>query len=169
MLRGCPLSAAVQVSGLWATAQSIAQWHVIHSNADRLPARRDQDNTEARRVAALRNETEKMLRRYLYASMLVGRTPSILNNADRRGWASHHPTKTFEDAVIFVLDMENCLKELSWLERELLSRIVLQEYSLAEAASILRVSARRIAPRFETAVDELTRRLIRSGLLSLPH
>ncbi len=53
-----------------------------------------------------RKHTESMLRRYLYASMQVGRAPSILGEPVGRGWVSSRPVRTFEDAVIFVLDVE---------------------------------------------------------------
>ena len=75
-----------------------------------------------------------MLRRYLYASMQVGRAPSLLCDSVGRGWVSSRPVRTFEDAVIFVLDVETCLKKLGALDRQMLSRIVLQEYTQAEAA-----------------------------------
>ena len=63
--------------------------------------------------AFYRKHTEKMLRRYLYASMLVGRAPAILGEPIGRGWVSSRKVKTFEDAVIFVLDIERCLKKLT--------------------------------------------------------
>jgi hypothetical protein len=52
-----------------------------------------------------------MLRRYLYASLQVGRSPSILGGPVARGWCSSRPVHTIEDAVIFVLDMEKCLDQ----------------------------------------------------------
>jgi DNA-directed RNA polymerase specialized sigma24 family protein len=144
------------------------KWRVIRCSQPE-PLAVPEVPSEARpNLAGHRARTEKMLRQYLYASMLVGRTPSLLNNADRRAWVSHRTTHTFEDAVIFVLDMESCLKGLSPLQRELLSRIVLQEYSLAEAAMILRVSVRRITLKFESALDELTANLLAAGLLVVP-
>ena len=87
-----------------------------------------------RRLSAwrsIRKHTEKMLRRYLYASMQVGRAPSILGDPIGRGWVSSRPVRTFEDAVIFVLDVEKCLNQLGSLDRQMLSRIVLQEYTQA--------------------------------------
>jgi hypothetical protein len=59
-----------------------------------------------------RKHTESLLRRYLYASMQVGRAPSILGDPIARGWCSSRPVRTFEDAVIFVLDVEKCLNQL---------------------------------------------------------
>jgi DNA-directed RNA polymerase specialized sigma24 family protein len=110
-----------------------------------------------------------MLRRYLYASMQVGRAPSILGDPVGRGWASSRPVRTFEDAVIFVLDLEKCLDTLSSLDRKLLGRIVLQEYTQAEAATLIGMSVRAISYKFPEALDRLTEKLLASGLLVLPH
>ena len=119
-------------------------------------------------VAFYRKHTERMLRRYLYASMQVGRSPSILGDPVARGWVSSRPVKTFEDAVIFVLDIERCLDRLDHLERQMLSRIVLQEYTQAEAAQLLGMSLRTISSRFPQAIDHLTEKLLETGLLVLP-
>ena len=66
--------------------------------------------------------------------MQVGRAPNILGDPIARGWCSSRPVRTFEDAVIFVLDVEKCLDQLGSLDRMMLSRIVLQEYTQAETA-----------------------------------
>ena len=120
-------------------------------------------------LAFYRKHTESMLRRYLYASMQVGRAPSILGNSIGRGWASSRPIRTFEDAVIFVLDMERCLERLSSLDRQILSRVVLQEYTQAEAATLLGMSPRAMSYKFPQALDRLTEKLLAAGLLILPH
>jgi DNA-directed RNA polymerase specialized sigma24 family protein len=101
--------------------------------------------------------------------MQVGRAPSILGDSVGRGWVSSRPVRTFEDAVIFVLDMEMCLNHLSPLDRQLVSRIVLQEYTQAEAASLLGMGVRTICYKFPQAIDRLTRKLLDTGLLVLPH
>jgi hypothetical protein len=119
-------------------------------------------------VAFYRKHTERMLRRYLYASMQVGRSPSILGDPIARGWCSSRPVRTFEDAVIFVLDMETCLGHLGSLDREMLSRVVLQEYTQAEAANLLGMSVRTISYKFPLALDRLTEKLLETGLLVLP-
>lgn len=119
-------------------------------------------------LAFYRRHTESMLRRYLYASMQVGRAPSILGEPIARGWASSRPVRTFEDAVIFVLDIEKCLDQLGELDRQLLSRIVLQEYTQPEAASLLGMSARTVGYKFPQALDRLTQKLLDTGLLVLP-
>jgi DNA-directed RNA polymerase specialized sigma24 family protein len=109
-----------------------------------------------------------MLRRYLYASMQVGRSPSILGDPIGRGWVSSRPVKTFEDAVIFVLDVENCLNRLGSLDRQILCRVVIQEYTQAEAAILLGMSVRAISYKFPEAIDRLTEKLLEAGLLILP-
>jgi hypothetical protein len=119
-------------------------------------------------VAFYRKHTEKMLRRYLYASMQVGRAPSILGDPIARGWVSSRPVRTFEDAVIFVLDVETCLNQLGSLDREMLCRIVIQEYTQAEAATLLGMSVRTISYKFPMALDRLTEKLLTAGLLVLP-
>jgi hypothetical protein len=119
-------------------------------------------------LAFYRRHTESMLRRYLYASMQVGRSPSILGDPVGRGWVSSRPVKTFEDAVIFVLDIESCLNRLDALEQQMLSRIVLQEYTQAETAQMLGMSLRTICSKFARALDRMTEELLESGLLVLP-
>ncbi len=118
--------------------------------------------------AFYRKHTENLLRRYLYASMQVGRAPDILGECVGRGWVSSRPVRTFEDALIFVLDVERCLKRLNNLDRQLISRVLIQEYSHAEAAVILRISHRSVYVKLPQAVDRLTERLVEANLLSLP-
>lgn len=129
----------------------------------------EQSGGEARvSLAFYRKHTEKLLRRYLYASIQVGRAPSVLSNPVARGWASSRTVRTFEDALIFVLDVERCLDAMSPLDRQLLSRIVLQEYTQAEAAGILGMAVRTVHYKFAQALDRLTERLLASRLLLLP-
>jgi len=99
--------------------------------------------------------------------MQVGRAPSVLGEPIARGWASSRPVKTFEDAVIFVLDIERCINGLDHLDRQILFRVVLQEYTQAETACLLGMSGRTIGTRFPQALDRLTEKLLGSGLLVL--
>ena len=115
-----------------------------------------------------RKHTESLLRRYLYASMQVGRAPNILGDPVSRGWCSSRPIRSFEDAVIFVLDVERCLNRLGSLERMMISRIVLQEYTQAEAASLLGMAVRTVSYKLPAALDQLTEILLETGLLVLP-
>jgi DNA-directed RNA polymerase specialized sigma24 family protein len=64
--------------------------------------------------------------------------------------------------------MERCLNRLGSLERQLLGRIVLQEYTHSETATLLGMSVRMIAYKFADALDRLTEKLLEAGLLILP-
>ena len=169
------MSAALQLPYLWAAGTLIQQWRTVRSieahgcyEAESQAECEAADSTAVVSVAFYRKHTERMLRRYLYASMLVGRAPAILGEPVGRGWVSSRKVKTFEDAVIFVLDVERCLKMLRPVEREILSRIVVQEYTHAETAEILGVSVRAISYKYKHALDSLTELLLRSELLILP-
>jgi hypothetical protein len=161
------MSAALQLAMVWGSGAAKSDWR---GNRDRLAASRPQTSTARPPVslAFYRKHTEKILRRYLYASMQVGRAPAILSEPVGRGWASSRPVRTFEDAVIFVLDVERCLDRLGSLDRQILSRVVLQEYTQAEAAVLLGMSVRTISSKFPDALDRLTERLLETGLLVLP-
>lgn len=162
------MSAALQLPTLWAAAGENA-WRTTRGREEQEAHSPEPRELESHNLAFYRKHTEKILRRYLYASMLVGRAPSLLGDPVGRGWVSSRPVRTFEDAVIFVLDVETCLKQLEESERELLSRIVLQEYTMEETATLLRISIRTASSRLGRALDRLTRTLLDAGLLILPY
>lgn len=172
------MSAALQLPTVWgAAAGRIARraWRddascaACESEESRAPAIQNRAGTApAVSLAFYRKHTENLLRRYLYASMQVGRAPSILADPVGRGWASSRPVRTFEDAVIFVLDVERCLNKLGALERQLLGRIVLQSYTQAETAVLLGMSPRSVYSKFVLALDKLTEDLLRTGILLIP-
>ena len=107
-------------------------------------------------LAFYRRHTGSLLRRYLYASMQVGRAPAVLSDPVGRGWASSRPVRSFEDALIFVLDVERCLNRLEPMDRQLVSRIVLQEYTQMETAAMLGMCVRTVSSRLARAMDRLT-------------
>jgi hypothetical protein len=171
------MSAALQLPMVWGASCPQQEWQETGRTWKQKAAARPEVKPSAKApatgpavsVAFYRKHTESTLRRYLYASMQVGRAPSILGEPIARGWASSRPVRTFEDAVIFVLDVETCLNQLGSLDRQMLSRIVLQEYTQAEAASLLGMSARTISYKFPLALDRLTEKLLETGLLVLPY
>jgi hypothetical protein len=169
------MSAAFQLPMLWEASHAQPIGQESRRRWEQQPAEHPQGKPPAQTpapdisVAFYRKHTESLLRRYLYASMQVGRTPSILGDPVARGWASSRPVRTFEDAIIFVLDVEKCLNQLGSLDRQLLSRIVLQEYTQAETATLLGMCVRTVSYKFPQAVDRLTEKLLQSGLLVLPH
>lgn len=169
------MSAALHLPIDWEARTGRAAWQIERRRWERVPAARPENRpakAQSRPPASLgfyRRHTESLLRRYLYASMQVGRAPSILGDPVGRGWASSRPVRTFEDAMIFVLDIENCLSQLGSLDRELLGRVVLQEYTQIEAASILGMSVRAVSYKFQLALDRLTEKLLQASLLVIPH
>jgi hypothetical protein len=170
------MSAVLQLPVFWEDFNSTASLNRERSESNQQsaaltkakPLRAKLVAAPAVNLAFYRKHTERTLRRYLYASMQVGRSPSILGDPIARGWCSSRPVRTFEDAVIFVLDVERCLDKLGSLDRQMLSRIVLQEYTQAEAASLIGMSVRAISYKFPEALDRLTENLLESGLLVLP-
>lgn len=106
------MSAALQVPSIWAVGRLRGNGRDLDEYLEPNSASRVAESSENDdalpdlRLAFYRKHTEKMLRRYLYASMLVGRAPAILGEPVARGWVSSRPVKTFEDAVIFVLDVD---------------------------------------------------------------
>lgn len=169
------MSAALQLPRIWETdeqnleAQS-EEWRAEPKQA-RKPYSRPSEPPQSIpeiSLAFYRKHTEKMLRRYLYASMQVGRAPNILGDPIGRGWVSSRPIRTFEDAIIFVLDVESCLNKLGSLDRQILCRVVIQEYTQAEAAILLGMAVRTMSYKFPLALDRLTEQLLGAGLLLLP-
>jgi hypothetical protein len=170
------MSAAVQYPLAWKATQPLAlcgqTQRALKPKPVPVPAKKEIKQHAEEPIVSLgfyRKHTESILRRYLYASMQVGRAPSILGDPVARGWVSSRPVRTFEDAVIFVLDVERCINQLNSLDREMLNRIVIQEYTQAEAAVLLGMGVRTISYKFPAALDRLTEKLLESGLLVLPN
>lgn len=134
-------------------------------------AKQAEESTAAKppeEVAFYRKYTEGMLRRYMYRSMEIGRVPSLLGDFSFRGKSSNRKGYTFEDAVIFVHDVERCLMRLNPVERELVGRIALQEYTLLETAELTGMSVRTVVRRYAEALDRLTLVFLRLKLLQMP-
>ena len=110
--------------------------------------------------------TVSMLRRYMRLSVEVGRLPSLLGREFFRTRVTSYSVSTFEDTVIFVHDVDRSLEKLDWFEKELIGKIVLQEYSQDQAAILLGCWRRTVARRFLEAVDRLTEIFLIGGLLT---
>ena len=162
------MSAALQSALMWGTGRPEVEATPKPKPAPPISSNARVPEPDAS-LAFYRKHTESLLRRYLYASMQVGRAPSLLADSVGRGWVSSRPVRSFEDAVIFVLDVESCLSKLGCLDRMILSRIVLQEYTQVEAAALLGMGVRTIAYKLPRALDRLTELLLDAGLLVLPY
>ena len=112
-----------------------------------------------------RKYTEGMLRRYGKLSMESGRVPSMLGQEMFRGKVTNYKVHGFDDVVIFVHDVERCLKGMTLVQQHLLERIALQGYTQGETAALLGVSLRTVVRRYNAALDELTRLFLRKKML----
>ena len=116
-------------------------------------------------LAIYRQRTMQFLRRYFRMSMEVGRVPSLLGREVFRTRVTSYRMGTFEDAVIFVYDVERCLRKLDPESQALIARVVFQDYSHEEAAAIFGCTLRTLTRRFPEALDRMTQVLIDCGLL----
>lgn len=116
-------------------------------------------------VRFYRKYTEGLLRRYMQMSLEAGRVPSMLGREVLGGRASSYRIHGFDDAVNFRLDVEKCLRQLEWAEREILRRVAMQEYTQAEAAGLLGICLRTCVERYGRSLDRLTGILLKARVL----
>jgi hypothetical protein len=72
-----------------------------------------------------RRRTVGILRKYMRISIEVGRLPSLLGREFFRARVTSYRASSFEDAVIFVHDVERSLEQLSEFDKKLIAKIVL--------------------------------------------
>lgn len=154
-LREATTGRPVAVPRIWAVAEPMQ----VPAEPVRQPAKPKVE------LAFYRKYTEAMLRRYMRLSTQVGRTPSLMGREIFRGSASHYTMTTFEDEVIFCVDVERCLAKLPRLHLRFLERIAVQGYTLKEAAPLLGLDFRRCHERYGHALDELTELFLAGRLL----
>jgi hypothetical protein len=73
---------------------------------------------------------------------------------------------SFEDAVIFVYDVERVLGRLRPFAQLVIGTIIFQEYNQDEAAEQLRCARRTICREFPEAVDRISELFLEGGLLN---
>jgi hypothetical protein len=112
-----------------------------------------------------RNKTMALLRRYMRWSLEAGRVPSLLGRELFRAKISAFTATTFEARVIFLHDIEKCLKKLQGFDGQLIARVVLQEYDHETAARILQCTRKTLERRLPELIDELSYDLLRLDLL----
>jgi hypothetical protein len=113
-----------------------------------------------------RSRTAALLRRYLRFSIEVGRLPSILGRELFRSKVTSYRMSSFEDAVIFVYDVERALNQVSAFGQLLIGTIIFQEYSQDEAAERLRCARRTVCREFPEALDHISEIFLEGGLLN---
>jgi len=112
-----------------------------------------------------RPKTVSLLKRYMRMSVEVGRLPSLLGREIFRSKISSCRVGTFENAVIFVHDVERSLELLDEFERQLIAVIVMQEHTHDEASVILKCWRRTVGRRFSEALDKLSEFFLNGGHL----
>ena len=113
-----------------------------------------------------RERTVSLLRRYFRISIEVGRLPSILGRELFRSKVTAYRMSSFEDAVIFVHDVENALEQLDNLSKRLIALIIFEDYSQDEAADILRCARRTVCRQYPEDLDQISELFLAGGLLN---
>ena len=116
-------------------------------------------------LPAYRPYTRALLRRYFRMAVDIGRLPSILGGLCFRARVSSYRLHTFEDAVIFVHDIERVFDRIERPFMEIIAGVVLLEYSIPEAALRLGITVQRAERRYASALDSLSSALLEVGLL----
>ena len=100
-------AALVILPMVWATAGDPTQRVEM---APEVVEQREMEQRTAPEVAFYRKYTEGLLRRYVRLSMEAGRAPSLLGREMFRGNVTNYSVQDFDDVVIFVHDVETCVK-----------------------------------------------------------
>lgn len=116
-------------------------------------------------LAFYRKYTEALLRRYVRLSLEAGRTPSLLGQEMFRGKVTSYRVRSFEDVVIFVHDVGQCLAKLDSGQQHVIRRIALQEYTQGETAEMSGQSLRSVHRRYGEALDKLTGLFLDRGMM----
>ncbi len=107
-----------------------------------------------------------LLRRYCRLSVDLGRLPSVLGREFFRAKVTSYKMHTFEEAVVFVHDMERCIESLSEDEKRLVAGLVFMEYSQSEFARLLGISRGTVVRRYNEMLDRLTQKFLDNGLIA---
>src|SRR5581483_7757766 len=111
--------------------------------------------------------TIALLRRYFSMSVEVGRLPAILGRELFPMRCQQFHVHSFEDTVLFVIDVEHCLDQLDPFDKELIARVVLQEFDEEKAARLMRCTSRTLRRRLFDALDVLTAMFLRKRILGI--
>ncbi len=162
------MSAAAQVL-FWVRAS--IQQTIEDPNRETSPRRslrepvRNRPRPVSPELAFYRKYTEAMLLRYVSMSMEAGRVPSLLGKEMFRGKVTRYEVHSFEDVVIFIHDMEACLRRLDADQQWLIRRIAIQQFTQEEAGKMLGIGRRTIIRRYNDAINRLTGILLEVNLL----
>jgi hypothetical protein len=108
-----------------------------------------------------------MLRRYFNMSIEMGRLPSMVGREVFRSRVRCRPA-SFENYVVYVLDIERCVERLRWIDQELIVRVIFQEHTQEETARLLNLPVISVERRLPQVLDLLTEKFIKAGLMKWP-
>ena len=131
----------------------------------RIHASRQRRQSRVPGISVYRSYTRALMRRYFRMALDIGRLPSILGGLCFRARISSYPLRTFEDAVIFVHDIERVFHRVERPSLEIIAGVVFLEYSIPEAALRLGITPQRAERRLAAALDALSGVLLEAGLL----
>ncbi len=106
-----------------------------------------------------------LLQRFFRTSLLLGRMPSVMGGNAFRTNLRSTPARAFEDAVVFVCDVERCLRSLEPLDQRIIAICVLEDRSEWEAARRFHSHQAHISRRLGEVLDLLHETFCRLGLL----
>ena len=126
---------------------------------------RDGKGPDMRLASFERTRTMALLHRFLRTSLSLGRMPSLFGREIFRAQAQSRRPSAFEDAVLFVCDIEKCLSELEPLKQRLIAYCVLENRSEWEASREFHSSQGFISKQLGLALDMLHRTFCQRGIL----
>ncbi len=106
-----------------------------------------------------------LLHRFFRESLVIGRMPSLLGREVFRSRTGNRPARAFEDTVVFLCDVERCLRQLTEVEQRLIAFCVLEDHTEWEAARMFHRSQSDVSRRLKRALDFLHEVFCRQGLL----
>ena len=152
-------AAAAIVPQIWASISDIGP------QTAQFDQRRNRPRIVRPELAFYRKYTEGMLRRYISMSLEAGRVPSLLGKEMFRGKVTNYQVHGFDDVVIFIHDMENCIAKLEPEEQRLIRRIAVQQFTLQEVASMVGNTRKTVLQKYNEAINHLTGVLLDVRLL----
>ena len=113
-----------------------------------------------------RTRAMSVLLRFFRSALLLGRMPSLLGREIFRSRMSTQPSRAFEDAVVFVCDVERCLRQLETFDQKLLAFCVLEDHSEWDAARRFHCSQSEVSRRLGRSLDSLHESFCAMGILT---
>lgn len=131
----------------------------------RAQPRLNDEEISPKELTAYRDRTRAIVKRYFRISLETGRLPSLLGGKCFRARVTSYRLTSFEDAVIFVHDVEKCVNMLDGFSKNLVAYGLLQGYRHEEISRILNCPLRSVQRNFPRAVDNLSLLFLRHGII----